>query len=114
MSDDEREALCRRCGICCHEKIRFGEMVVITDVPCKFLDVETNLCTVYEERFSRQPLCTTAARSAEAGALPDDCPYVGGISKYPAPQLLSDHPEYERAVDTMFPERKNRGKRNKR
>ncbi len=99
------EALCRRCGVCCHEKVRFGELVVITDIPCKFLDTETNECTVYEERFIKQPLCTTAAASAESCTLPDDCPYVGGRAGYKAPELLSDHPEYERAINALFPGR---------
>ncbi len=99
------EDLCRRCGKCCHQKIRFGEVVVITDIPCEFLDPLTNLCTVYPERFSRQPLCSTAAVSAATGALPDDCPYVGGMSGYVAPLPLAEHPEYEQGVNAVFPER---------
>ncbi len=99
------EALCRRCGVCCHHKVRFGDVVVITDVPCEFLDTATNLCAVYPERFRRQPLCSTAESSVAAGALPGDCPYVGGKSDYPAPVLLADHPEYEQAVNAIFPER---------
>lgn len=102
------ETLCRRCGICCHEKIRFGEQVVITDIPCPFLDVETNLCTVYRERFVKQPLCASAENSAKTHTLPDDCPHVGGIAGYIAPLLLSEHPEYERAVNALFPDRKER------
>ena len=104
-ADALSEALCRRCGRCCHQKIRFGEVVVITDVPCEFLDPLTSLCTVYPERFSRQPLCSSAAVSAEAGALPDDCPYVAGLSEYVAPLSLEDHPEYEQGVNSLFPGR---------
>ena len=99
------EALCRRCGICCHQKVRFGEIVVITDVPCEFLDTETNTCTVYPERFIRQPLCSSAETSVELGTLPECCPYVGGRDGYRAPVMLADHPEYEQAVNTLFPER---------
>ncbi len=100
-----RENLCRRCGVCCHQKVRFGDVVVITDVPCEFLDTGTNLCTVYPERFEKQPLCSSAEASVIAGALPDDCPYVGGVANYNAPLLLRDHPEYEDGVNTLFPER---------
>lgn len=102
------ETLCRRCGICCHEKVRFGEQVVITDIPCPFLDVETNLCTVYPERFVKQPRCASAEDSVNGNTLPDDCPYVGGLAGYRAPHLLSEHPEYERAVNALFPDRAER------
>ena len=99
----DTESLCRRCGLCCHEKVRFGEQVVITDIPCEFLDVKTRQCTVYPERFRKQPRCSTAEDSAKANSLPGDCPYVGGVSNYLAPHLLSEHPEYERAVNALFP-----------
>jgi Uncharacterized conserved protein len=98
------EAICTRCGICCHQKVRFGDVVVITDIPCEFLDTATNTCTVYPHRFVRQPLCATAEVSVASGTLPDDCPYVGGKSDYCPPLLLSEHPEYQQAVDALFPE----------
>jgi uncharacterized cysteine cluster protein YcgN (CxxCxxCC family) len=104
-ADADREALCRRCGACCHEKVRFGGQVVITDIACEFLDAKTNLCTVYPERFQRQPRCSSADRSAEVNGLPGDCPYVAGRVGYRAPVHLADHPEYERAINTLYPER---------
>lgn len=104
-NDAEYEGLCRQCGVCCHEKVRFGDQVVITDIPCPFLDTETNLCTVYPERFTKQPRCSSAEDSAKANALPEDCPYVGGLDGFIAPHLLSEHPEYERAVNALFPGR---------
>lgn len=107
---EAHEALCRRCGICCHQKLRFGDAVVITDVPCEFLDTETNLCTVYPQRYIRQPLCSSAEVSLESCTLPEDCPYVGGCSEYVAPLLLKDHPEYEQAVNSYFPERTGKKK----
>lgn len=104
------ESLCRRCAVCCHQKVRFGDVVVITDVPCEFLDPATNKCTVYPERYRKQPLCSSAEISAESGTLPADCPYVGGRSDYRDPLLLSEHPEYEDAVNALFPERVSGGK----
>ena len=100
------EALCRRCGLCCHEKVRFGDQVVITDIPCQFLDPATNLCTVYPERLTRQPRCSSAEDSIKANSLPGDCPYVGGLSGYPNPHLLIEHPEYEQAINALFPGRR--------
>lgn len=108
MMDSRRkqwESVCRRCGRCCHHKIRFGDAVVISDLPCDYLDPVTNLCTVYPERYARQPLCSSAEISADIGVLPDDCPYVGGRSNYAAPLLLEEHPEYEADVNALFPER---------
>ena len=99
------EALCRHCGICCHHKVRDGAVVVITDVPCEFFDAATCLCTVYPRRFEEQPQCATAETSVMAGTLPDTCPYVGGRSNYRAPLFLRDHPEYEEAINRIFPER---------
>ncbi len=106
MTEEELEALCRRCGVCCHEKVRFGDQVVITDIPCEFLDAETNICTVYAERFVRQPRCSSAGDSVKACSLPGDCPYVGGVDSYREPHLLPDHPEYEQAINALFPGRK--------
>ncbi len=102
------ERLCRRCGRCCYEKVRFGDQVVITDIPCQFLDCATNACSVYPERFVKQPRCSSAEDSVKANTLPGDCPYVGGASEYQAPHFLSEHPEYEQAINTLFPDRKER------
>lgn len=105
MADIDPETLCLRCGRCCHEKLRIGAVVVLTDVPCAFLDTATKLCRVYADRFNRQPHCATAARSAAVGGMPGDCPYVKDIPDYPAPVLLADHLEYAPAVAAMFPGR---------
>jgi uncharacterized cysteine cluster protein YcgN (CxxCxxCC family) len=99
------EALCRRCGLCCHEKIRIGEQVIITDIPCRHLDTETNLCRIYDNRAELEPRCLSAAESAKGFGLPGDCPYVAGISNYQEPHLLREHPEYEKIVDILYPER---------
>ncbi len=104
------ENLCRRCGVCCHEKVRMGDQVIITDIPCRFLDVATNLCTVYSQRAEKEPRCQSAAESAEINALPGDCPYVAARSDYQEPHLLWEHPEYERAINALYPQRKS-GKR---
>ncbi len=108
LSTVDKEALCRNCGLCCHEKIRMGDIVLITDIPCPHLDPETNLCRIYDRRGELEPRCLPAEEAVKIGAQPGDCPYVAGISNYPAPILLSDHPEYEDIVNELYPDRAQR------
>lgn len=76
---DEWENLCERCGLCCYERTVCddGEMTIDLNAPCEFLDVETNLCTVYPERFDRCPACTkiTLRMAASKYFLPPTCAY---------------------------------------
>ena len=76
------EALCRRCGRCCYEKLDIDEVVVITDVPCKHFDEQTRLCSVYARRHSSEVRCITVAKGIELGAFPADCPYLQGVEDY--------------------------------
>lgn len=73
------ENLCQRCGLCCYERTVSdgGEMGVDLASPCEFLDVEQNLCTVYEERFERCPRCTkiTPREAFSKYFLPPNCAY---------------------------------------
>lgn len=82
------EALCRRCGRCCFEKIEFEGEIYYTEDPCPYLDPDTRLCRVYPERHRVKPDCAPLSASVlKAGLLPDDCPYVAGIPDYRAPRL---------------------------
>ena len=99
------ESLCRRCGLCCHEKFCFGDQIIITDIPCKHLDPGTNQCRIYAERATLEPRCLSAAESAKGNGLPGNCPYVAGIADYQEPLLLSEHPEYELMANLFFPDR---------
>jgi len=78
----EHEALCRRCGRCCYEKIIVDCHVFTTRKPCRFLDVRTNLCRVYERRFEANPRCLNVAEGITHGVFPADCPYVRDLSDY--------------------------------
>ncbi len=50
MNRDQWEAVCRKCGRCCYEKVDLGGGIIhYTDEPCVHLDTETNLCKVYEQ-----------------------------------------------------------------
>lgn len=85
-SQKDWESVCRRCGRCCYEKIDFEGHIYYTELPCEFLDRDTNLCRVYPERDSQRPGCVRLTqKSLPKGFLPADCPYVAGIKNYPAP-----------------------------
>ncbi len=85
------EDRCRRCGRCCYEKIEYEGQVYYTEVPCEKLDTLTGLCTVYAQRQRIRPGCTRITPEiARRGILPADCPYVQGISDYPAPGLWDE------------------------
>jgi len=74
------EAVCRRCGRCCYEKIEHRGRIYHIDQPCKHLDTETRLCRVYNCRDQQQVDCVRLTPElVAAGFLPQDCPYVAGI-----------------------------------
>ncbi len=85
-----REAVCRRCGRCCHAKLLVGDVVIYTDTPCRYLDVETKLCTVYERRREVNPDCIDVEEGIARGVFPADCPYVEGLSGYKPPVEFPD------------------------
>ena len=60
MNRDQWEAICKRCGRCCYEKVDLGGGIIhYTDEPCVHLDTETNLCKVYDKRDEVEPDCIT-------------------------------------------------------
>jgi len=80
------DSICSKCGRCCYEKIDFEGDIYYTELPCEFLDLETNLCRVYADRNIKRPGCVRLTReSVKKGFLPADCPYVADIEDYPAP-----------------------------
>ena len=90
-SSGEWEAVCRRCGRCCHEKIDFEGRIYYTDIPCEHLDPVTKRCGVYEKRDTVRPGCVRLTPTKiEKGFLPADCPYVSEVANYPAPVMPDD------------------------
>ncbi|MFA7107630.1 MAG: hypothetical protein WC162_00640 [Sphaerochaetaceae bacterium] len=73
------EAKCKRCGLCCYEKIITEEFLFIDlDSSCGFFDTKTNTCRVYSYRFKKQKRCrrVNIFRVIFSKALPKECGYV--------------------------------------
>lgn len=74
------DSLCTRCGKCCYTTSISpkGEVIIHYDDPCEYLDTDTNLCRVYEERFKKCNYCgkVTLYTALFDSTLPEDCPYV--------------------------------------
>ena len=74
----EWEKICTRCGLCCFEKIENEKgTIFFTRTPCRYLDIITRECRIYEYRFAINPECVklTPALLREIRWLHDDCGY---------------------------------------
>ena len=71
--------ICRRCALCCYERTVTEDSVIIDlTSPCRYLDTETKLCTVYDERLKKNGRCNrlTPFHAMFSSALPPACAYV--------------------------------------
>lgn len=58
ISNEEWETLCRGCGSCCFEKIEDERGTIFyTQTPCRYLDVVSRQCRIYDNRFTINPEC---------------------------------------------------------
>jgi uncharacterized cysteine cluster protein YcgN (CxxCxxCC family) len=96
------EALCRRCGKCCTEKISIDDVVYLTRKPCRFLDPETRGCTAYPERFRVEPDCVSVVEGLPIYAFPADCPYILGVPGYVPPVDRWDDPRIDRVIEEVL------------
>lgn len=86
----EWEALCTGCGKCCYDKVWRGSRLLLLTSACGFLDIETNRCKCYTDRFEKEPLCMPVdAEIIQMGGLPADCPYVENLPGYRPPLEVS-------------------------
>lgn len=72
------EQLCEKCGLCCFEKIEDESgSIFFTSTPCRYLDVVTRECRIYNRRFAIYPECVrlTEELVRELTWLHDDCGY---------------------------------------
>ncbi len=79
MTFGEWESLCDGCAKCCLIKLidaKTGK-VHFTNVVCRYLDLDTCKCTVYEDRHKYVPDCVelTLKIVREANWLPNSCAY---------------------------------------
>ena len=79
MSLEEWEALCDGCGICCLFKVEDEDSreVHLTNVACRFLDLKTCTCQLYDQRISAMPTCIKLSPSKVENLtwLPETCTY---------------------------------------
>ena len=80
LPDDQKkwESLCEQCGLCCFEKIEDESgTIFFTSTPCRYLDVVSRECKIYERRFEICPECLqlTEELVRELNWLHDDCGY---------------------------------------
>ncbi|WP_319379767.1 YcgN family cysteine cluster protein [Thiomicrorhabdus sp.] len=79
MDQQEWEALCDGCGLCCLTKLQDEDTdeIVYTRVVCPYSDPKTAACTDYANRSVNVPTCVqlTLPRVAEFDWLPDSCAY---------------------------------------
>jgi uncharacterized cysteine cluster protein YcgN (CxxCxxCC family) len=72
------DALCKQCGRCCFEKIEDERgNIFYTQTACRFLDVISRECKIFERRFEINPSCVklTPELVATLSWLPRDCGY---------------------------------------
>ena len=72
------ESLCNQCGLCCFEKIENDNgSIFFTRTPCRYLDVVTRKCKIYDRRFEVNPECVqlTPELVKEISWLHDGCGY---------------------------------------
>jgi uncharacterized cysteine cluster protein YcgN (CxxCxxCC family) len=79
MSAEEWESLCDGCGLCCQIRVEdedTGE-ITLSNVACRLLCLETNLCGDYANRKSIVPDCVkvTPANIRDLDWLPHTCGY---------------------------------------
>jgi hypothetical protein len=89
FSHDEWERLCDRCGLCCIHKVEDQDgHFYLTDVACKFLDINTIQCRCYNSRDSKQSLCQSLTHKNIAKHLkwlPETCAYRRVYEQKPLP-----------------------------
>lgn len=78
LSGDKWDELCKQCGQCCFEKLEDGRgKIIYLQTACRYLDVVTRKCRIFERRFEINPRCIklTEQLVPELHWLPADCGY---------------------------------------
>jgi len=100
LSPEEWEAICDGCGICCLYKVEYEDTseVELTNIVCRFLDLECIRCQLYDDRHSAMPTCIklTPSEVATIKWLPETCAYLLIMRGQPLPDwhpLESGNPQ---------------------
>ncbi len=100
MTLQEWEALCDGCGICCLFKVEDVDTgaVQLTNVACRYLDLDECRCQLYESRAAAMPSCIklTPSKVARLTWLPETCAYRLVLAGQPLPSwhpLISGDPD---------------------
>ena len=92
MNDEQWEALCDGCGLCCFRKFITGrgkkQKVHFTRIACDLLDLKTSRCSDYENRFKKQKECSRLTKNnvGKCDWLPETCAYQRLYNKQPLPE----------------------------
>jgi len=85
-NDSYWDSLCKQCGLCCFEKLENERGTIFyTQTPCRYLDVNSRRCKVFERRFEINPGCVklTSELVPALHWLPRDCGYLQQASRLP-------------------------------
>lgn len=72
------DSICKRCGRCCFEKLEDERgNILYTQTACRYLDVNSRACKIFERRFQINPDCVklTPELVQSLRWLPRDCAY---------------------------------------
>ncbi len=79
MTKAEWESLCDRCGQCCLNKLENIDTkeIALTNVSCRYLDLESCSCTDYKNRTDNVYDCIelTPENACELSWMPESCAY---------------------------------------
>lgn len=78
METSEWDSRCKQCGRCCFEKIEDERgNIFYTQTACRFLDVASRECKIFDRRFEINPSCIklTPELVQTLRWLPRDCGY---------------------------------------
>lgn len=81
----EWDSLCKQCGRCCFEKLEDARgKIIYTQTACRYLDVISRQCKIFERRFEINPHCVklTADMVPILKWLPPDCGYRPAPDKF--------------------------------
>lgn len=80
------EAICRRCGRCCHERTLGPDGALLAVGPaCPYLEPGSNLCAAYDRRFRLDVDCrrVTPRTLLRPRMLPEGCAYLALVEEAP-------------------------------